>query len=354
LDVGDAMSVEAWFKRSSTGTADTILEKGSGAYKLALTTANRVRFRRSAVADIVDSTITITDTNTWHHVVATKNGATVKLYIDGVDRTGTVTNSTLANSSDPVTIGNNSTTEYFDGYLDDVAVYNTALSAARVKAHYRAGQPYAGEVVDDSPVSYWRLGETSGTTAVDRMATSNGTYTNGPTLGQSGAPTGDPDTAVSFDGTNDYVSVPDSASLDRGNGPLSIEAWVKRSVAGANHTIVDKGTNAYKLFIGSDNLLTLRKAGSNNIVKSTTTITDTNWHHVVVTKTGATSKVYIDGADVTGTVTDQTLANTASPLGIGSISGGTTEWFNGSLDEVAVYGVVLTADQVREHYYRAP
>jgi hypothetical protein len=150
------------------------------------------------------------------------------------------------------------------------------------------------------------------------------------------------------------VSVPDSASLDLGD-VLSIEAWIKRSATSQDDAILDKGGNGYKLYLrATDNKLVLRKNGVGDIVASTSAITDTtSWHHVVATKNGATSKLYIDGIDVTGTVTNQTIANNANNLTIGD-NGSASQYFNGLIDEVDLYGTVLTADQVREHYYRAP
>ncbi|MCJ7692985.1 MAG: hypothetical protein MUO22_06170, partial [Sedimentisphaerales bacterium] len=60
------------------------------------------------------------------------------------------------------------------------------------------------DVVDAlNPLGYWRLGESSGTTATDRAGSYNGTYSGGVTLGTTGALSGDSDTAASFDGSND-------------------------------------------------------------------------------------------------------------------------------------------------------
>ncbi|MDQ2939059.1 MAG: LamG domain-containing protein, partial [Actinomycetota bacterium] len=235
------------------------------------------------------------------------------------------------------------------GTIDEVAVYGTALSESRIQAHYIAGRAYRDAVLDRSPVSYWRLGESSGTTATDETGVNNGTYQNSPTLNQPGAIAGNQNTAVTFDGSTGYVNVPDSASLDLGD-QLTIEAWVKRAANGANHRIVSKGTGAYALRLGSNNKLELLKEWSSVIVGSTTTITDTNWHHVAATKNGATAKLYIDGVDVTGTVTNATLVNTADNLAIGREQPSGTEDFNGTVDEVALYNSALSATQVKLHY----
>jgi hypothetical protein len=71
------------------------------------------------------------------------------------------------------------------------------------------------------------------TTAADSRATNHGAFTNGPLLNEAGALIGDSDRAAELDGIDDYVSVPDTSSLDLGNGPLTLEAWVNpdRAVA---------------------------------------------------------------------------------------------------------------------------
>ena len=73
------------------------------------------------------------------------------------------------------------------GRLDEIAIYGTALSAARVQAHYTPGAPatYASTVLADSPVAYWRLGEASGSSAADSSGNGNGgSYAGGVTLGR--------------------------------------------------------------------------------------------------------------------------------------------------------------------------
>ena len=88
---------------------------------------------------------------------------------------------------------------------------------------------YRNQVLADEPLAYWRLGEPSGTSAADASGNGNtGTYGGSPTLGATGALAGDTDTATSFDGVNDNVSVPNNASLNL-NGSFSIEFWAKQT-----------------------------------------------------------------------------------------------------------------------------
>ena len=84
-------------------------------------------------------TSAVTDTN-WHYVVATDDGATVKIYLDGVLKESTSTTLHLTANTNPLNFGRASSNQYFfNGWLDEVAIYPTALSATRIQAHYNQG-----------------------------------------------------------------------------------------------------------------------------------------------------------------------------------------------------------------------
>jgi hypothetical protein len=85
---------------------------------------------------------------------------------------------------------------------------------------------YREAVLTDEPVGYWRLGETSGSTAADETGANPGTYENGPALGLPGAINGDTDRRLGLDGVDDDVRIPGSASLDVRH-QLTFEAWMK-------------------------------------------------------------------------------------------------------------------------------
>ncbi|MDX6609618.1 MAG: hypothetical protein QOF85_1543, partial [Solirubrobacterales bacterium] len=71
--------------------------------------------------------------------------------------------------------------------------------------------PYSNTVLSDGPSGYWRLGETSGTTANDAAGLNPGAYKNGALLGQASLlPADSTNRSVRFDGTNDYVNIPSS------------------------------------------------------------------------------------------------------------------------------------------------
>ena len=212
---------------------------------------------------------------------------------------------------------------------------------------------YSTVVLADSPRGYWRLGEAAGTNADNAEGTAgrDGTYTAGYTLNQTGALTGDSDPAVLL-ATTGYVNCGTDFSF--GPGACSFECWFKTTNTGYN-TLIGKGDGSVWLLVdGGDHTIHWGQSGLGDGCHSSVTVNDGNWHHVVGTKTAAQAYlVYVDGSDVT--VYDGTAEpwNTAGyPLDIGvDYQTGTRRWFfNGTIDEVAVYDAVLTSTQVATHY----
>ena len=88
----------------------------------------------------------------------------------------------------------------------------------------RRRRTYSSSVLADSPLAYWRLGESSGSTAADASGNGRtGSFLNTPTLGTGGALTSDSNTAVGFNGTDEYVTVPYAAALNPAQ--VTVEAW---------------------------------------------------------------------------------------------------------------------------------
>ena len=168
----------------------------------------------------------------------------------------------------------------------------------------------------DNPVSYWRLNETSGSQAADQRGVNPGTYSAGVIRNQAGA-TADGDRAVDLNGTSGYISVPDSASVKLADGPFSLEAWINRPTLGATfpgdqEQVFDKTDGGYQVNI-QNNVIHFAQAAGPDIAVASVTM-GTGWHHIVVTKNGAAVKIYQDGVDVTGTVTNRTLTDGSGPL----------------------------------------
>ena len=211
------------------------------------------------------------------------------------------------------------------------------------------GGDYYATIMDTPNLrSYWRLGEAAGVTAVNECdAALNMTYVGAPTLGVAGALTTDDDTAVTFDGTTQYV-YDNNLAYDVGD-TFSLEAWVSRGDLGATRAIIAKATGAYRLALDATGHVMGRKAGGGSFIESNDALA-VGWHHIVVTKDGATSALYIDGVEVAHNHPGaQTCIDNTKNLIIGADQD-SGYFFNGSIDEVALYSRALTAAEALAHF----
>lgn len=202
---------------------------------------------------------------------------------------------------------------------------------------------------------YWRMGESSGTTLTDAGPNANnGTLaSSGVTYSVTGPLANDADTALTFDASSNPADIPDHASLDMGNGAFWIAFWFKRSATqGAIQTILYKGSGAYQVSFNAANRLALSLAPNGTILVRTEAITDQDWHFAVLQRSGTTRQVFIDAVNVSVTVGNPTLADTANVLQMGHQT--SVQRFPGSLDELAIgKGAILTADEVLQLYRTA-
>jgi hypothetical protein len=221
---------------------------------------------------------------------------------------------------------------------------------------------YPEEINADAPAGYWRLGETTGTTAADESATHNsGAYQNGVILGVPGGLATSPNTAARFDAVNDRVSMGDPAngSLDFGTSDFSVEAWVKTTMNG-DETVVSKqptSTGPYWHVTISDDpgqvgqvRATISVGTVVRVVYGPTRVDDGQWHQIVVVFGRATGiTIYVDGnsSRFTSGATTATVSNTG-PFQIGTRVD--YAYFNGDIDELSVFGRALSAQQVQAHF----
>ena len=215
------------------------------------------------------------------------------------------------------------------------------------------GSPYSATVAATAGlVGYWRLGD-SGTTACDATGHSPGSYQGDVTPGLPSPFSGDPSTAAAFDGTSGFVALNHTSSLDVGDD-FTIEAWVKRAVTTTANpqVIASQQSGSWVLQFNSSDQLVLRRSNVADVAASTTSLTDTSgWHFVAATKLGPAVHLYIDGQDVTGPVSNQTMQNNTLQLDIGQSS--STNNFSGGIAEVALFNSALAATQVQSQYSAA-
>lgn len=278
------------------------------------------------------------------------NGSPITSYSVGVSDGTTVTVSGTVTSATITGLVNG--TSYTFTVTATNSVGAGAASAPSNAVTPTAAATYSSSVLADSPLAYWRLGETSGTTAVDSSGHVNGTYSGGVTLGQSGALPSDGDLSTLFNGSSGMVSVPDSAAL-RLNGAFTVEFWAKeKSFVNSWPGLVVKGASAtasgYLIWYGSNGAVHFKR---NNVDLATPAgaLTTTAWHYFAVTYDGSTLRWYVDGRSVASSaVALPTNTGTAAlQLGRGD------QYGNQYIDEVALYGTALSAARVTAHFSAA-
>ena len=223
------------------------------------------------------------------------------------------------------------------------------LGQGNINADPRFVEPgYSG------PISYWKLDEVGGTTATDSVGTNDGTiYGAQWTTGQVGG-------ASNFDGLNDYVRIPGNVALTN-LSKITLEAWIYPR-QDSNWHILDKGDGDKRIYAEGTSLTLdgrVRYTGSDAFVRSVSnTVILNTWQHVALTWSRAdnTTRLYHNGLEVNYSVktvgSGNPLYDTSHPWTIAARGAlGPVTFFDGLIDEAAIYDQVLSADKFYQHYY---
>ena len=223
---------------------------------------------------------------------------------------------------------------------------------------------------DDGLVGEWHFDEGAGSVVEDSSGNGNDGVIRGATWvkGKYGG-------ALSFDGVDDYVEVPDSPSLDITDA-ITIELWVNPTTLGDWDLMVHK-INAYGIgysFVDYPGILGDRGKFEFHILKSLTDYWTCgnsvsspipgNWYHVIGTFNGTQHKIYVNG-NLEGTVSyTGPFYTTDYPFIFGGyfyhiIPTHPQEYlqkylFNGIIDEVRIYNRALSAEEVKDYYEQCP
>lgn len=325
----------------------------------------------------------------WHHVVLRYDRATMTLdgFLDGVEAAGDA----VGDRSSPFEFGfqqryalgladstNLGSGAFFNGLLDEFAVFSTALSNADVAAQFQAGingsGNYRATVLAGNPVLYWRLGDATASPAADATGSFTADYHHfsSEDLGLPGAVGNE--TAVRFNGTNAYVRLPAGAfgsyptSGSTTNYAVSFVAWFNTTSGGV--VLGQTGNSSYPgggapagwvpaAYVGTDGRVRISLFWHDTVTPlvSPGTYNDGQWHQLVAVYGNGTETLYLDGQAVAQRSEPAVAFASSYAYYLGA--GYTGQWpatndgwffFNGRLDEVAVYGVALSAEQVQAQY----
>ncbi|MCP5500948.1 MAG: hypothetical protein H7A25_13655 [Leptospiraceae bacterium] len=235
----------------------------------------------------ITSSQSICDTG-FKHIIFIRNGASLYLYING-KQDATVTDTTSASTSEAgsLYIGKSpSSRGPLKGKLDDIRIYNYALSEAEIKL--------VSAKVPDGLVAYFPLQpglDTTNSATIDAGDNNPGNMTIGSTTGTDGNDPsmntdrfGNTNFAYLFDGTDDYMHN-SSSNVNLSNNSMTFATWIKRSgpSSGIARIITFLGTSGIPNqglhwgFLGDDRIFC---TFWNNDLVSTNTLIDTDWHHI--------------------------------------------------------------------------
>jgi RHS repeat-associated protein len=361
-----AITLETWIKPTSISGSNwaALLSKGpSEDYYLNLKPGGQPEFGLSDGAKWLTAPNPLVAGQTYH-LVGTYDGSTMRLYVNGSQVASKAATGSFVSSSNPLNVGAHSSgtaqDSFFNGVIDEAAMYDTALSASTVSAHYSASQPastYSSVVLGSGGLqSYWRLGESSGSSAADSAGNNQGTYGGSPLLGQQGLVAG-PNTAAKFNGTSSYLSIPDGAGLHP-TSAITLEAWVKpTAISGSSWAVlISKGAaEDYYLELKPGGQPELAFNDSGVFVTGPNPLVAGQTYHLVGTYDGSTMRLYVNGTQVASKATTAAIASSSDSLNVGAYANGSARsaYFNGVIDEVAVYNTALSASAVSAHYSAA-
>ena len=278
--------------------------------------------------EIRSSTAAITSNN-WHHIVATFDGTQaaaadrVNMYVNGVldnaYQAGTGTNLPSGSSLIFNRIGRTALGVRQNGKIDNLAIWDSTLTAGNVTTLYNSGEPV--DITTLSPVAGWKLGEAANFT--DKWLVNNSVLDNYSTR------------SFNFDGVDDYIQLGSSVSFAN---EFSLSVWVKPNGFSTSQTIFGMGTSSKNwLRLSSASQITFRiNATSLTFTDVGNNLVDGVWQHLLIYRDSSNNVgIFRNGSAFSSS---QNNSNTLTLLTIGKR--GNLE-YTGSLDEIAFW----TSDQ---------
>lgn len=301
----------------------------NGNYPLLFTDANgatNLRYFINGADRIVAPSGTLS-VDTWHHIAVVRNSGTTKMYVDGVQKGSSYTDSTDYQAGRLHLGANMNGINSVNGWLDEIR----ASSIARYTGNFT---PSTSAFVNDSDTLL--LIHADGTDGSTTFTDDNGSRSP---AGISAVGNAQVSTAQSqfggasavFDGTGDYLTTP---AFDL-TGDYTIECWFRvDNVSGGKTIIGGNDTSPYNAFSINNNDV----YWNNPFIQFTSDIVANTWYHAAVTRSGSTVRLFADGV-LQGSGTD---SSTIFASGIGANSeirigrDAFSSYFDGYIDEVRI------------------
>ncbi len=229
---------------------------------------------------------------------------------------------------------------------------NIDSTTATLSIKTPAPNSFEAALVSNGPIAYWRLGESSGVLAFDSIGGHDGVY-NGGVTHVTGGIFSDGDGAANFNGTDAYVGT--GAGLLNGLVRYTVTGWVRRAGTQANRTGLFGQNDNVEFGYISDQDIQCWDGQLSSAVDAPNSLANGSWGMITLTADGTNRVIYINGiAAATGPSRTASLTNSFGfNIGGGGIFDTITangNWFNGDIDEVALFDKALTASQVNALY----
>ncbi|WP_370298802.1 DUF6701 domain-containing protein, partial [Pontibacterium sp.] len=379
----DDFSIALWIKTSVSKSQQEIIQAlGSNTnddeLEIYLINSSRVRFQTRDDDVYLDSGSSLTD-GSWHHLVITRDGNQGCLYVDGSLqecetglRSGTLSvpqNAFVLGQEQDSYGGSFSSSQSFEGLMDELKIYNRTLSASDASAIYTNEQ--AGNNSDGSSRAALncepeeleasvdlRFDELSWNGSANEVkdSSTSGTY-SGSAQGQANTiANGQVCRAAEVDGFDDYISIDNLSDTLKGTASLSF--WIRTNQDGSDTVWRAPALTGVEEDGGTDDIFWgwLDASGriglgvGNSSGMSTSSINDNAWHHVVLTRDSSDGdyQVFVDGSlERSGTLATGEIGNSFASLGRVENTGSTEPvYLQGEFDELVVFPTVLSSGQV--------
>jgi len=308
--------------------------------------------------------ISISLDNNWHHFAGVlREGEPILLYVDGVKYSGEILPSSLVYDDMPSGFsiyGNRNA--YFNGTIDEVGIYDRALSDDEIKQIYQVTNPNRlraepSQIVTDGLVSYWTMddkdlvGSVPNATVKDIWENNNGTTSGTLTTGA----TGKINEALDFDGVDDYVESPMNGFPDPMKN-ITITLWARIDVVQQSSVIQaqpDDTSNRLNIHLPWGGGIIYWDFGDINAGGRLSTSWNSAWtdsweHFTFVSENGVGQKIYHNGSVIASDTDTDSFSKGTKNLIFGRA--GSDDYYDGKIDDVRIYDRALSDSEIRRNY----
>ncbi len=270
--------------------------------------------------------------SSWYHVAYSKAGTTASLFVNGVRvATGTLSGTIQATTA-PLAIGRDLETSgrELTGYISNVrivkgsSVYTPSSSSLTVPT-----APLTAITNTSLLVNFTNAGIIDNAAENDMETVGNAQISTSVKKYGTGS--------LAFDGTGDWLLVPDNTNLQLGSGAFTVEGWVNLALLGSARGLASKGTSTTGWSLSVNSLNQVIFTDATTAITTTTALMANTWYHVAVVRVGTSTNqtvIYINGVS-SATGTSASNFTQTNPMYIGADRTGGSA-LNGYIDDLRI------------------